>query len=226
MKSSKNLGRMKRLLTMYKIVGAMTLLWIIKAISIHIQVDGNSECEESTTSILEYERDQTLLEETITAGPIETFPIGQVTQENASSVQTKPVKYIEVSDEEIYALACLVWLEGRGESIECQEAIASVVINRYISDPDKYISLFDVIYEPMQFSPAGKIPNTTPTKLQIDIVNKIVADGPTIPEYVTYFRSSYFHNWGDQVPYKCMSNTYFSYSNALKDQLVKMEVTK
>lgn len=124
--------------------------------------------------------------------------------------------YLSVTDEEIYALACLIWLEGRGESIECQEAIASVVVNRYTSGLKNYSSIIDVIYEPEQFSPAPLIKDTRPDQIQLDVATKIVTQGPTIPEYVTYFRSNYYHDWGDLIAYTYIDHTYFSYSELLR----------
>lgn len=125
--------------------------------------------------------------------------------------------YIALSEEEKYHLATLIWLEGRGESIECQYAIGSVVINRYTTGG--HTSILDVIYAKNQFQPAHLISQSQPSQLQIDIVNDLCLNGPTIPEYVTYFRADHYFNWDTVEDYTRISNTYFSYSTKLKHQL-------
>lgn len=121
--------------------------------------------------------------------------------------------YVNLTKDEKHQLACLLYLEGRGESLECQYAICSVVINRFTTGD--YDSILDVIYAKNQFQPARFISSTTPTKTQTDIVEEVCKEGPTIPEYVTYFRASYYHNWSGLVDYKAIDNTYFSYSTKL-----------
>lgn len=122
-----------------------------------------------------------------------------------------PLPYVSLSSEERYALATLIWLEGRGESVECQYAIGSTVLNRYTTGD--YDTLFDVIYEKGQFTPAYLIEESTPTDVQIAIAEELCFHGPTIPEYITYFRADDFHDWGNEfpVPYNYIDNTYFSY---------------
>lgn len=124
---------------------------------------------------------------------------------------THPLPYVSLSSDERYALATLIWLEGRGESVECQYAIGSTVLNRYTTG--NYGTLFDVIYEKGQFTPAYLIEESTPTDVQIGIVDELCFHGPTIPEYITYFRADDFHDWGKDfpVPYNYIDNTYFSY---------------
>ena len=63
----------------------------------------------------------------------------------------KKENYIELTDDEIYELATLVYLEAGAESYECQKAVASVVINRMTTQNK---SLHSVIYAKNQFSPA------------------------------------------------------------------------
>lgn len=129
--------------------------------------------------------------------------------------------YVEVSPEERYALATLIYLEGRGESVKCQYAIGSVILNRYTTGD--YASLFDVIYEKGQFTPAYLIDETTPTDVQIGIAEELCFHGPTIPEYITYFRADRYHDWGNDfpVPYNYIDNTYFSYDSDIVVQCME-----
>lgn len=125
--------------------------------------------------------------------------------------------YIELTEEEKHELACLIYLEGRGESLECQTAIGSVVLNRYTTGD--YDSLHDVIYAEGQFTPAYLIDNTEPSITQIQIVNDLCMNGPTLPEYVTYFRANKYHTWSSTEPYKQIDGTYFSASKKLREAM-------
>lgn len=126
--------------------------------------------------------------------------------------------YIDMTEDEIYTLATLVYLEAGSESYECQVAVASVVINRMTLDNR---SLNSVIYEEGQFTPAYKISYTHPTSMSIQAVRDVVENGPNIPEYVTYFRAGYYHNWDSRiVDYDRIDDVYFSYDKYVREGLV------
>lgn len=117
---------------------------------------------------------------------------------------------------EIKLLASLVELEAGVESYECKKAVASVIINRMsIYDKD----LVEVIYEKNQFSVADRVAEYEPSDESIEAVREVLTTGVTVPEYVTFFRAGYYHDWGDQTPYIQIDNTYFSYSESTKKQL-------
>lgn len=133
-------------------------------------------------------------------------------QEQVIQIYKEPKAQIKVEEKITSAdremIARLLYLEGRGESIECQRAIVSVVINRlnsgYWGDTIK-----EVIYAKNQFEPANQIKNTTPTQVQYDAVDYVLENGITIPSWVLYFRASYHFNWQGYTKYEQMSNTYF-----------------
>ncbi len=124
---------------------------------------------------------------------------------------------VSMTADEARMLAALVTLEAKGESYECQKAVASLVINRMLTSN---LTVEGVIYQKNQFSTASRVASTTPTDSCMNAVNDVLTNGTTLPIYVTFFRASYYHSWGDQVPYCCMDNTYFSYSQALKNKYV------
>ncbi len=124
---------------------------------------------------------------------------------------------VSLTDSEVTMLAALVTLEAGSEVYECQKAVASLVINRMLTGKS---TLSDVIYAKNQFSTAGRVASTTPKSSCVQAVEEVLATGTTLPIYVTFFRASYYHSWGDQVAYCCLGNTYFSYSQALKNQYV------
>lgn len=107
-------------------------------------------------------------------------------------------------------LARLVFLESNTESLECQKAIASVVINRMHSG---YwgSSINSVVYARNQFTPSSRIPYTTPTATNYEAVDYVLTYGVTLPTYVLYFRASHHFSWKGYVPYTAIGNTYFGY---------------
>ena len=106
-------------------------------------------------------------------------------------------------------LAQLLYHEARGESLECQKAVASVVLNRVESGlwGD---TLKDVIYAKNQFEPVGKglLPNTKPLQKQYEAIDYVIENGATVPSNVLYFRAGHYFEWG--TDYINIDNTYFS----------------
>lgn len=129
-----------------------------------------------------------------------------------------PTPYVTLSEHEKEVFAILIYLEAGAEPLECQYACASVVLNRYTTG--NYDSILDVIYAKGQFSPAHLIEKYEPKDKQLEIVEWLCTYGPTIPEYVTYFRASYYHTWSNLVDWKMIegntNDVYFSYDPRLK----------
>ena len=128
--------------------------------------------------------------------------------------------FVEVTKDPTYAynitsveremLARLVYLEANTESLECQMAVASVVINRWQSG--KWgDTLRSVIYYPYQFTPAGLIPKSTPTELNYTAVDLVIQNGCTLSPYVMYFRADYHFDWEEYKPYSQIDNVCFGY---------------
>lgn len=122
---------------------------------------------------------------------------------------------ITLTDSEIYLLATLVYLEAGAESYECQMAIASSVINRIMLGEG---DLRTIVYAPKQYSVAHRLASSKPDDEAMSAVMEVMTVGTTIPIYVTAFRAGYYHSWGDQVPYKKIDHTYFSYSAATRER--------
>lgn len=143
--------------------------------------------------------------------------ISQIPQVETVTGEDEITYYIELTEDEIYDLATLVFLEAGGESYECQKAVASVVINRVTTSGK---SLYDIIYEKNQFTPANLIECREPTESTMNAVIEVCTNGPTIPEYVTYFRADYYHNFSEYLEdYINIDSTYFSYDVNLKTKL-------
>lgn len=125
----------------------------------------------------------------------------------------EPTYWMELTDEEIWVLATTIYLEGRGESVECQKGICSVILNRMTTREQ---SLHDVIFAPNQFSVAGAVHNSCPDDTQIGLVHAVLMNNTTLPECVTFFRAGKYHDSKTVdttyiKPYIVIDNTYFSH---------------
>ena len=103
------------------------------------------------------------------------------------------------------------------ESLECQMAITSVVINRW-QDGRWGDTLEEVIYSPYQFTPANLLCKTTPTELNYMAVDLVLKNGSTLPPYCMYFRADYHFNWGGYKPYIQIDTTCFGYLEVDKNE--------
>lgn len=123
---------------------------------------------------------------------------------------------ITVSEEEFEALARLVWLEARGESEECQKAVAEVIFNRARSAyfPD---TVSEVIYQPEQFEPAPCIPSAETTDRIRELVKEVYENGNELTdETVLFFRADRYHSWSGAIDKFYIDSTYFSASEWCK----------
>lgn len=111
-----------------------------------------------------------------------------------------------ISDEEYDLLCQVVNAEARGEDPYTQEAVAAVVLNRWMKNPDK--SLKDIINTPHQFA---KLKGYD-IEIEVNVVDAIRyynrGGQATLPTDVIYFRSGHFHTWA--TDYKQIGNLYFS----------------
>lgn len=142
--------------------------------------------------------------------------VGQSETNNINIKETTHKAYTySITNEEREMLARLVYLEANTESIECQKAIVSVVINRW-QNGAWGDTIEDVIYYPYQFTPASMIAITTPTQTNYDAVDHVIENGSILPKYCMYFRASYgFSNtdWANYGYHEYMQvdNTFFGY---------------
>ena len=150
----------------------------------------------------------------------ESRPIVETTRptidKTSAKSENKPAITITVEEREM--LARLVFLESSICSDDCQRAVASVVFNRLDSgrwrkdvNKDGEITLYDIIYYPNAFTPAGKIATTTPNQAAYDAVDYVLENGVTVPTYVRYFRTSYDFSWEGYENYTVIDNVYFGY---------------
>jgi spore germination cell wall hydrolase CwlJ-like protein len=136
--------------------------------------------------------------------------IKEVEKEVIVEIEKEPTYAYNITSMEREMLARLVYLEANTESLECQMAIASVVINRW-QDGRWGQTLLKVVYAPYQFSPAHLIYQTTPTETNYEAVDYVLKNGSTLPEYCLYFRTNHHFEWDGYKPYTQIDFTCFGY---------------
>lgn len=142
----------------------------------------------------------------------------EVVQEKIVEIEKEPTYKYSISSVEREMLARLVYLEANTESLECQRAVASVVINRWL-DGRWGSTIASVIYSPYQFSPAGLIYKTTPTETNYVAVDHILKNGSILPKYCLFFRSQYGFSstWSGYAEYAKIDDMYFGYFTTDKE---------
>lgn len=134
----------------------------------------------------------------------------EVEKEVIVEVVKEPMYAYNITSTEREMLARLIYREANAESLECQMAVASVVINRW-QDGRWGNSLAEVIYSQYQFTPANLIYQTTPTELNYKAVDSVLKNGCTLPAYCMYFRADYGFDWNGYEHYIQIDSTYFGY---------------
>ena len=100
---------------------------------------------------------------------------------------------IDLTEDEEYMIASLVYLEAGSGSYELQKAIASVIFNRMI----RYgMTARQVIFQPGVFSPAGRVAYTRPSAMSRMAVRDVLEDGTTLPRNVLAFQLGGYHRFG------------------------------
>ena len=92
-----------------------------------------------------------------------------------------------LTDNEIRLLSSMVFLEANTQRFEGQQAVAEVALNRVLSPlfPD---TVYDVLFQPEQFSVAPLIETTEPMQTNVDAVYAALSgDSPVLDENVLYF---------------------------------------
>ena len=137
-----------------------------------------------------------------TAPPVTLAPV-------AESEAVSRYAGIEISDEDVYILACLVYHEARGESFEGQVAVVEVVLNRMLSDyfPDTVEEVvFQKYGDVWQFSPAPYLYSAEPDKEQYLAVHTAIEEREHIlSEDTVYFSTAPYNESVDMI----IGNHYF-----------------
>lgn len=117
-----------------------------------------------------------------------------------------------ITAEERELIARLVHCEASCGSQEMRIAVASVIFNRL--DSGKWgDTIHDVIYYRNAFTPVvyDQLYRWDIDQRDYDAVDYVVANGPTVPTYVRYFRADYDHKWENYQNYCVIDDMYFGY---------------
>lgn len=116
---------------------------------------------------------------------------------------------LTVTPGDIDLLERVVMSEAGNQTIEAQEAVATVILNRWLCRSKYPDTIPDVIYAANQFSTHD---NGDPTvSVQTAVHNAIAYYGTScqiIPADVFYFRSGHYHDWAEA--YCNFDDMYFS----------------
>lgn len=110
-----------------------------------------------------------------------------------------PTRYpgVDLTPEEEYLLASIIWLESRGESFEGQQAIAEIVLNRLVSE-DFPNTVNDIIFAENQFSTTKFLDDADPGEIQYKAIESALTGESVLPIDVYYFGRYPVNNkiWG------------------------------
>lgn len=105
---------------------------------------------------------------------------------------------LELTDEEKYLLAQMIWVEAQGEPREGQQAVAEVVLNRLAADnfPD---TLRNVIYAQGQFRSVPHLEDAKPNQTQYEAVERALYGPYILPMDVVFFATYPVNDnvWGE-----------------------------
>lgn len=113
---------------------------------------------------------------------------------------------IDLTEDEEYMIASLVYLEAGSGSYELQKAVVSVFFNHMI----RYgRNVHQAVYYPGAFSVASRVKYTVPSARCRMAVRDVLEHGTTVPRSVMYFQTGTYHR--NTTPYRRIQNVYFSY---------------
>ena len=139
--------------------------------------------------------------------------IKEIEKEIIVEVEKQSLYVYNITSMEREMLARLVYREANTESLECQMAIVSVIVNRW-QDGRWGETIEDVIYSPNQFTPANLLYKTTPTELNYTAVDLVLQNGCTLSPYVMFFRTDHHFGWEGYKPYTQIDYICFGYFEA------------
>ena len=143
---------------------------------------------------------------------VEVLKKVEVEKEVVVEVAKEPTYAYSITSSEREMLARLVYREANTESLECQMAVASVIINRWQNGRWGQ-TLGEVVYSPAQFSPSDLLYKTTPTETNYAAVDYVLKNGSILPKYCMYFRSEFCFSdiWEGYARYAQIDAMYFGY---------------
>lgn len=129
-----------------------------------------------------------------------------VLEENASTVCYIDHEYYQFSEEDINLMVRVVMSEASTQSMECKEAVATTMLNRYFS-PTFCNSISQIVADAYSTQDNG----TPNADCYMAVTNAIKWHGTpeqVLPWCCYYFRGGYYHEWAQN--YRKIDDLYFS----------------
>jgi spore germination cell wall hydrolase CwlJ-like protein len=139
---------------------------------------------------------------------INTPEVVPVKEEPAEMVITGSESYSYMAKDDIDLMARVVMSEAGDQSLECKEAVATVILNR-VASPDYPNRVYDVVHAQNQFSTHD---NGAPThECYTAVYSALIwwgSDNEILPKSIYYFRAGHYHKWA--LNYRQIDDLYFS----------------
>lgn len=114
--------------------------------------------------------------------------------------------YRELTQDDIDIMARCVMSEAGGQSDECKEAVATTILNRWMSP--NYSDSIRIIIEDA-YSTADNGPVTDACYLAVySAIAWWGSDYAVVPKCIYYFRAGHYHTWA--LDYRKIGDLYFS----------------
>lgn len=103
----------------------------------------------------------------------------------------------------------VVMSEAGNQSIECQEAVATTILNRWLCEDKFPNTITGVITAPAQYSVIDNGDPTVSVRVAVnDAIRYYNTEEMCLPKNCYYFRARKYHSFG--IPYMSIDDTYFS----------------
>ena len=142
----------------------------------------------------------------VTIASLQSRPTMTVIEETCSYSIYYDGQYRALDQEDIDLMARCVMSEAGGQSDECKEAVATTILNRWMSP--NYSDSIRVIIEDA-YSTADNGPVTDACYLAVySAIAWWGSDYAVVPKCIYYFRAGHYHTWA--LDYRKIGDLYFS----------------
>lgn len=116
--------------------------------------------------------------------------VGEEEKEEPTQEKNERYSGINVTEEDIDLMACIVFLESNTETFAGQRMVAEVILNRVIQGDMGGSTINDVVYARNQFSTAKNVSMAKPTEENYAAVYSALYETPITDEDVVFFARS------------------------------------
>lgn len=142
----------------------------------------------------------------VTIASLQSRPTMPVIEETSSYSIYYDGQYRALDQEDIDLMARCVMSEAGGQSDECKEAVATTILNRWMSP--NYSDSIRIIIEDA-YSTADNGPVTDACYLAVySAIAWWGSDYAVVPKCIYYFRAGHYHTWA--LDYRKIGDLYFS----------------